>query len=352
MRRQTRKVATAEFELPESLRDVVNVAKEEGKMAKRLQQISDENKAILLAFIAPYGAVRISPVEERGASIRFVEEWSMEYALSLIRGECSTIGKLYLLVNSPGGIPASCYNIAYMLQTCFSEIKTFVPQMALSGGTLLALTGNQIVMGLVSRFSPIDVQVPHGDGHVSAYAMSRALSRLDDYFKTKRAEEAPYPWCSMADKLDPVKLEDWTTALLEIAGYAEEILKRAKYPEEKRKSIVRALALTDKTHSYVIHRDRASEIGLNVSKDTNDGAILNEMRHWLAEYVFEKEMTHTIRYIIPKLAKLTGLLDMILCGETPNWSSSSSSLWEEISKPQPSPSRSSTMPGWGLAFSA
>jgi hypothetical protein len=112
-------------------------------------------------------------------------------------------------------------------------------------------------------------------------------------------EEAPYPWRAMADKLDAVILEDWTTALLEIGGYVEEILQAAGYSEEKRRSIIKALVLTDKTHSYVVHKHRAGMIGLNVSKDQKDETLLNLMRLWLCDYAFEKEATHCIRYLVP-----------------------------------------------------
>lgn len=290
------------FDLPEAIREVVDVKREDGKVTKKLQQISDAETVVLLAFIAPYTSVRVSPVEERSAVIRMPEEWGVEYALSEIESECGQPPKrsLYLLINSPGGIPACCYNIAHMIRGCFSNIKVFVPQVALSGGTLLALLGNSVVMGAASRLSPIDVQMSYGESRVSAYAMGKALSRLNDYFRTRAVDEAPYPYRAMADKVDPVILEDWSTALLEIAGYAEELLKGAGYAKEQRVKIIKALVLTDKTHSYVVHKERASSIGLRVSEEERDMATLNIMREWLAEYAFSKATTHFIRYLVPK----------------------------------------------------
>ncbi len=298
----------SEFELPESIRELVDVKTEDGKVAKTLQEISDRETVVLLAFVAPYASVRVSPVEERSAAIRMPEEWGIEYALSEIENECApgTRRKLYLLINSPGGIPACCYNIAHMIRGCFSSIKVFVPQVALSGGTLLALSGNSLVMGAASRLSPVDVQVPYGENRVSAYAMGKALSRLDKYFSTKTVDESPYPYRAMADKLDPVILEDWTTSLLEIAGYAEELLEAAGYAKEVREKIIKTLVLTDKTHSYVVHKERARPLGLHISDDNEDKATLNVMRAWLAEYAFAKGATHFIRYIMPKRRKSDG----------------------------------------------
>jgi hypothetical protein len=298
----------SKFTLPEQIRKIVNVKREDGSLEKKLQQISDENVAVLIAFIAPYGGVRVSPIEERSAAIRMPEEWGVEYVLTEIVNEHEDIKKckLYLLINSPGGIPACSYNIAYMLQECFGDIKVFVPQLALSGGTLLALSGNNLVMGAASRLSPIDVQVPYFNSTVSAYSMGKALSRLNKYFSTRTVDEAPYPYRAMADKLDPVILEDWSTALNEVGIYANELLEKAGYSKERRESIIKALVLTENTHSFVVHNERAKSIGLNVSEDKKDLETLNIMREWLAEYAFEKEATHCIRYIIPKRRKDNG----------------------------------------------
>jgi len=293
------------FELPESMLKVVNAKREDSNIAQRLQKVSNDEGCVFLAFIAPYSSVRVSPVEERVTSIRMAEEWGIEYVLSEIEEELggSKKHKLNFLINSPGGVPACCYNIVHMIQSCFSDITVFIQQVALSGGTLLALSGNKLVMGLGSRLSPIDVQVSYADSSVSAYSISKALSRLEHYFSTKRVDEAPYPFRAMADKLDPVILEDWTTSLLEVGGYAEEILETAKYPKEKRENIIKTLVITDKTHSFVIHRDRARSLGLNISDRAEDLMVLNIMRQWLAEYAFEKEATHCIRYITPERRK-------------------------------------------------
>ncbi len=297
--------AAKSFKLPESLLKVVNAKIEDGPVAEKLKEISNADGSVFLAFIAPYTAVRVSPIEERSASIRMAEEWGIEYVLSEIEERCCGLKKktLNFLINSPGGIPASCYNIAHMIQSCFSQVKVFVPQVALSGGTLLALSGNKLVMGMGSRLSPFDVQVSYKDTSVSAYSISKALSRLNNFFSTKTPDEAPYPYKAMADKLDPVILEDWTTSLTEVGGYADEILETAKYEKKKRESIIRTLVFTDKTHSYVIHRKRAKEMGLNISEDARDIEVLNIMRQWLAQYAFEKEATHCIRYICPKGSK-------------------------------------------------
>jgi hypothetical protein len=295
------------FTLPSSISELIDVKPESGPLKDKLQPIADKNNAVLLSFIAPYSTVRVSPIRELSASIRLPEEWAIEYVLSTIQSKCDKeeVNELYLIINSPGGIPESCYNIAHMIRGCFKKIKVFVPQVALSGGTLLAMSGNSIVMGGASRLSPIDVQVGYGENRVSANCMSKALSRLEKYFAAKTKDEAPYPWQAMADKLDPVILEDWSSALREIGVYADEILSKAGYSNEAKKGIIRTLVFTEFTHSFVIHRERAVSLGFNISDDSNDTEILNTMREWLGQYAFEKGVipTHFIRFVIPEKRK-------------------------------------------------
>ena len=95
------------------------------------------------------------------------EEFAVETAINHIQTR-TDVRKLLLLVNSPGGLVQSSYKIARALRKAFKEIIVFVPHIAASGGTLLAVTGNKIVMGMMSQLSPLDPQAQIGDGAVSA----------------------------------------------------------------------------------------------------------------------------------------------------------------------------------------
>jgi ClpP class serine protease len=113
------------------------------------------------------------------------------------------VERAYLLVNSPGGTMTSTYKIARALRTTCKRITTFVPHVAASGGTLLALTGNEIVMGLMSHITPLDVQVSYKGTIISAATFMRFFARASEWFETKTPDESPYPRKALADKLDP-----------------------------------------------------------------------------------------------------------------------------------------------------
>lgn len=56
---------------------------------------------------------------------------------------------------------SSAYKTAITIRDAFNDITVFVSHYALSGGTLLALAGNRIKMGIMSQLSGLDVQTQY-----------------------------------------------------------------------------------------------------------------------------------------------------------------------------------------------
>ena len=67
--------------------------------------------------------------------------------MSCFHGLDRSLG-LDLLVHSPGGYVSATESLIHYIRSMFGEnIRVFVPQLAMSGGTLLALIGREIWMG-------------------------------------------------------------------------------------------------------------------------------------------------------------------------------------------------------------
>jgi hypothetical protein len=67
---------------------------------------------------------------------------------------------LDLVLHSPGGDIAATESIIDYLRSKFStNIRTIVPQISMSGGTMIALAGVEIIMGSHSNLGPIDPQI-------------------------------------------------------------------------------------------------------------------------------------------------------------------------------------------------
>jgi ClpP class serine protease len=67
---------------------------------------------------------------------------------------------LNLILHTPGGIVSAAESlISYMREKFGTNIHVFVPEMAMSSGTLLALSAKEIWMGAHSNLGPIDPQL-------------------------------------------------------------------------------------------------------------------------------------------------------------------------------------------------
>ena len=66
---------------------------------------------------------------------------------------------LDLILHTPGGSIAATESIVFYLKKIFGrDIRAFVPQIAMSAGTMIALATKEIIMGKQSNLGPIDPQ--------------------------------------------------------------------------------------------------------------------------------------------------------------------------------------------------
>lgn len=101
---------------------------------------------------------------------------------------------LDLVIHSPGGSAEAVDSIVKYLRTKFDHIRAFVPLAAMSAGTMLALSCDEIVMGKHSQIGPIDPQIFRpAEGR---YVPARAIVEQWDQIQAEVAEE-------------PTKLTTW-----------------------------------------------------------------------------------------------------------------------------------------------
>jgi ClpP class serine protease len=146
----------------------------------------------------------------------------------------------------------------------------------MSGGTLIALSADEIVMGEQAVLGPVDPQL------------------------------GQYPAASLIQlkKLKPIgKIEDKNLILIDMAEKAmQQIEKQVKeilkdnYEPEKVEHIAKILSQGTWTHDYPITYEEAKEIGLNVSTD-----MPQEIYHLMSLYPQPLKQTPSVEYIpIPK----------------------------------------------------
>src|SRR4026207_278246 len=64
-----------------------------------------------------------------------------------------------LIIHTPGGIVLAAMQIARAVEAHPAKVTAYVPVYAMSGGTLIALAADEIVLGEFSVLGPIDPQI-------------------------------------------------------------------------------------------------------------------------------------------------------------------------------------------------
>lgn len=149
-----------------------------------------------------------------------------------------------LIIHTPGGLVLAAEQIANALRKHKGKVTVFVPHYAMSGGTLIALAADEIVMDENAVLGPIDPQL-------GQYPAASILS--------------------VVEKKDINKIDDQTLILADVAEkamkqmkeYASELLKE-KYGD-KTEELADKLVSGYWTHDYPITVEKAKELGLKVS---------------------------------------------------------------------------------------
>jgi ClpP class serine protease len=82
-----------------------------------------------------------------------------------------------LVLHTPGGLVLAAEQIASALRRHTGTVTVFVPHYAMSGGTLIALSADEIVMDRNAVLGPVDPQLPMGQGSVAAASILKALAQ-------------------------------------------------------------------------------------------------------------------------------------------------------------------------------
>jgi hypothetical protein len=281
------------------IQEVINVPNEDPEELKNeLLEISKKNKAVIMSMVAPYVGQKISPTKIQSAHVTIMDEFSVETAIEEIKSatECT---KLLLLLNSPGGSIQSSYKIASALTTNFKDITVYIPHIAASGATLIALTGNKIVMGMMSQLSPLDPLFEGEDGRaISTKILLEANKALTSFFEVTSLEDAPYTNKILADKYDPIKIFEARSSMALMERYICEILKSSGYMVSESKKIADHLVRGFSIHEEVINERSAVELGLKIVNFHEVPMEWKIMRRWLGALIIQTSGIHLIRYYI------------------------------------------------------
>jgi ClpP class serine protease len=160
---------------------------------------------------------------------------------------------LDIVLHTPGGLVLAASQIARAIRGHQAKVTVFVPHYAMSGGTLIALAADEIVMTPYSVLGPVDPQL----------GQSPAASLI------KVVEQKPI---AEIDDETLVMADVGRKAILQVKRTARELLER-RLSSEQAETLAEKLSTGTWTHDYPILPAEAKELGLNVSTDMPDDVL-------------------------------------------------------------------------------
>src|ERR1700687_242278 len=158
---------------------------------------------------------------------------------------------LDLILHTPGGLVLAATQIARAIFKHKGKVTVFVPHYAMSGGTLLALAADEIVMCDYAVLGPVDPQLgEYPAASILKAAHQKPIAEVDD--KT----------LILADQAEK--------AIAQMRREVEELL-ADKYPAEQAADMAKLLTSGTWTHDYPITYERAHELGFRVRSDMQIG---------------------------------------------------------------------------------
>ena len=152
-----------------------------------------------------------------------------------------------IILHTPGGLVLAASQIAYALKNHSGKITVFIPHYAMSGGTIIALAADEIVMDPNAVLGPVDPQI----GGLPAASIINAV------------------------ELKPIgKIDDETLIFADIARKAMNqvvamvtgLLEKGM-PREKAEAVAALLATGQFTHDFPITVHMAEAVGLPIRTD-------------------------------------------------------------------------------------
>ncbi len=153
-----------------------------------------------------------------------------------------------LILHTPGGLVLATEQIAMALCRHPGKVTVFVPHYAMSGGTLLALAADEIVMDENAVLGPVDPQL----GQWPANSILKAVEQ-------KKVDEVDDETLILADVA--------RKAVGQIRSLIINILSHGQMPREKAEVLADMLSSGVWTHDYPIGVAEAKEMGLAVNTE-------------------------------------------------------------------------------------
>ncbi len=225
------------FFIISALTPVIKQARLEGQRIRVIRELEKKRGSRVITMIHRQESLSILGIP----LTRYINIEDSEQILRAVRLTPAEM-PIDLLLHTPGGLVLASEQIAHAIKNHPAKVTVFVPHYAMSGGTLISLAADEILMDANAVLGPVDPQI----GRYPAVSILKAISMKD------------------ANELD-----DETLILGDVAKKAVEQVKNRVYEilleklgEEKAKEIAAQLTEGQWTHDYPITCSELGKMGL------------------------------------------------------------------------------------------
>jgi ClpP class serine protease len=173
---------------------------------------------------------------------RYIDIDDSESVLRAIRE--SPVGRpIEVILHTPGGMVIAARQIAAALADHDARVTAVVPHYAMSGGTLIALAADEIILDAHAALGPVDPQL----GQYAAASILAAVDRPGDH------KDETLIMADLARK-----------AIVQVQGFTTRLLAR-EMPPERAGEVARLLATGTWTHDHPLMAPDLRQLGLPVT---------------------------------------------------------------------------------------
>jgi ATP-dependent protease ClpP protease subunit len=251
---------------------------------KRISQLRGDRDILVIA------ADLMKAVPNISTALDYSDILPVRDQLSVLKGDAVDV-----ILETPGGLAEVAEDIVHLLRAKYTRVGMIIPGWAKSAGTILAMAGDEILMGNGSALGPIDPQIGFTTGkRFSADAFLEGLTKIkEDVQQSGKLNPAYIP---ILQNISPGEIQNCINARLFSQELVREWLVGYKFKFwEKHSSTGKEVTLEEK-------RSRAAEIA---------EALCNHSKWLTHNRSIRKEDLVALRLTITDYSKNTELNDAI-----------------------------------------
>jgi ClpP class serine protease len=177
-----------------------------------------------------------------------------------------------LILHTPGGLVLAARQIAHALGNHEAKVTVFVPHYAMSGGTLIALAADEIVMDPNAVLGPVDPQL----NEYPAASILKAVAQKDK----NKVDDQTLILADISEK-----------AIAQLKDVVRKILKD-KMSDDKAGGLAETLATGKWTHDYPLTCEELQDMGLPVSTE-----MPQDVYQFMDLFPQPKQRVQSVQYI-------------------------------------------------------